>query len=206
MGSSDQDLLSQAASGDEQALTRLLQEHGPIVRQRLAPRIPHRWQSVLSVDDVMQQTYTDAFLDMDRFTPTGEGSFTAWLTSLAECNLTDALRMLDAAKRGKDHQRIEPQAGHDSFLVLHELLGATRSTPSQHVARDEARTALERAIQQLPDTYRRVVEMYDLEARPVEEVARVLKRSPGAVYMVRARAHRRLRDLMGNTLKYFSTA
>ena len=204
--SSDSDLLRQATSGDDHALAELLQEHGPVVRRRLAGEVSRRWQSALSMDDVMQQTYADAFLDIGRFDPDGEGSFVAWLTSLAKCNLVDVLRMLEAEKRGKGRGRVQPEAGHESFVALSELLDAGRSTPSRHVARDEACAALECAIQQLPESYRRVVQMFDIEERPMKEVAQALNRSLGAVYMVRARAHRRLREFMGSASNYFSKA
>jgi RNA polymerase sigma-70 factor (ECF subfamily) len=202
----DHDRWADTAKPDRQTLPQLLERHGPVVRQRLAAQIPRCWQSVLSVDDVMQQTYTDAFLDIDRFVPHGEDSFAGWLASLARCNLVDALRMLEADKRGPERRRSESRVGEDSVTALCELLDSPSATPSRQAARDEARTALERAIRQLPDAYRLVVQMYDLENRPVEEVARALGRSPGAVYMVRARAHRRLRELMGATSRYFSTA
>ena len=204
--SSDSVLLRQATSGDGHALEELLQGHGHVVRRRLAGEIPRRWQSALSMDDVMQQTYADAFLDIDRFVQDGEGSFTTWLTTLAKCNLVDALRMLQAEKRGNGRRRIQPEARNESFVALYELLDAGRTTPSQHLAREEARTALECAIRQLPESYRRVVEMYDLRGESVDKVAQALKRSPAAVYMVRARAHRRLREVMGNPSKYFSKA
>ncbi len=206
VASSDHDHLAETLKPDRQTLPQLLERHGPVVRQRLATHIPRCWQAVLSVDDVMQQTYTDAFLDIDRFVPQGDGSFAAWLVSLAKCNLVDALRMLEAGKRGQGRRPLEPRAGEDSAAALCELLGSPSATPSRQAARDEANTALDRAVRQLPEAYRRVVQMYDLENRPVEEVARALGRSPGAVYMVRARAHRRLRELMGATSRYFSAS
>ena len=206
MGTSDRDLLNQARDGDERALTELLREHGPPVRRWVAGRIPQRWQSVLSADDVMQQTYTDAFLDLHRFESGGEGSFPAWLTSLARCNLADAFKMLEARKRGNGRRPIALEAHQDSFVALYELLAVTQSTPSRHAARAEARVILEQAIRHLPEDYRQVVQMYDLEDQPVEEVATALKRSTGAVYMVRARAHRRLGVFLGNASKYFSKA
>ena len=110
MGSSGDDLLSRAARGDRDILKTLLKEHGPAVRQRLVGKIPGRWQSVLSLDDVMQQTYTDAFLNMGCVVLQGGGSFTAWLSTIAQRNLIDALRMLEADKRGQNHRRIQPEA------------------------------------------------------------------------------------------------
>ncbi len=207
MASSGDDLLTPASSGDTRALRELLEEHAPVVRRWLAGKIPHRWRSVLSVDDVMQQTFTDAFLDISRFVPVGGDSFGAWLMSLAKCNLVDALRMLEAEKRGEGRRPVTSPDGGDSCMSLYELLLATSSTPSRHAARDEALAALESALDQLPDDYRRVVQMYDLEDRPVEELARVLQRSPGAVFMIRHRALRRLRAIIGGSASnYISTA
>ena len=206
MGSSGDDSLRQAASGDRDALRQLLQEHGPGVRRQLHGKIPRHWQAVLSVDDVMQQTYTDVFLNLDRFVPQGDGSLAAWILKIANRNLIDALRILEADKRGKDRRRTQPGTREESFVALCEVLSAGGSTPSRHVARSEAHAALERAIQELPDAYRQVVQMFDLDGRPMEDVARALNRSPGAAYMIRGRAHRRLGELMGTPSKYFSTA
>jgi len=206
MASSSEDALRQAAGGDRDTLRRLLREHGPTVRRRLSGRIPRRWRAVLSIDDVMQQTYTDVFLALDRFAPQGDGAFTSWILKIANRNLIDAMRMLEAEKRGKDHRRIRPEAGEGTFVALCEVIIGGGTTPSRHVARDEALAALERAIKELPDAYRQVVQMFDLESRPMEEVSRAMGRSPGAAYMIRARAHRKLCELMGNPSRYFSTA
>jgi len=51
-----------AVLGDRAALMNLLQHYGPMVRDRFSFQIPKQWQSVLDLDDLMQETYTDAFL------------------------------------------------------------------------------------------------------------------------------------------------
>ena len=206
MASSGDDLLCRSASGDRHALRTLLREHGPRIRRQLTGRIPKHFQSVLSVDDVMQQTYTDVFLNIGRFVPQQEGSFEAWVSRIANHNLIDALRMLEAEKRGADSRRVQPKTQEESFVALCEMLSAGLTTPSQHVARGEACSALRRALEQLPRDYRRIVHMSDLERRPMKEVAKALGRSPGAAYMIRSRAHHRLRELMGAPSEYFSTA
>ena len=76
----------------------------------------------------------------------------------------------------------------------------------RQVARGEARSALERGLDALPAPYRRVIEMYDLQARPIDDVASELGRSPGAVYMLRARAHDRLKEQLGTASRYLSDA
>lgn len=204
MSTSADDLLDQAASGNHEALAALLEQYGPRIRQGLAGQIPTRWQAVLSADDVMQQSYVDAFMDISGFDPRGEGSFIKWLRTLTRRNLLDAIRMLEAEKRGKRRRNIRPPSNEKSLVALYEQLGCTRSTPSRHAARNEACVSLRHAIEELPSTYRRVVEMYDLEGRPVENVAAAMKRSPGAIFMLRSRAHRRLHELMGTASLYLS--
>ncbi len=59
-------------------------------------------------------------------------------------------------------------------------------------------------MESLPSSYRQVIEIYDLEGRSIEEAASALKRSSGATYMLRARAHRLLCEIKGTESKYLS--
>ena len=61
-------------------------------------------------------------------------------------------------------------------------------------------------VADMPIIYRTVVEMYDLEQRSVDDVARAVGRSPGAIFMLRSRAHRQLGALMGAASKFLSGA
>ena len=128
----------------------------------------------------------------------------AWLARLATCNLLDALKALEADKRGGDRRRVEQASGDSTAIALYDQLTATSGTPSRHAARDEAAATLAQALQQLPGDYRRVLQLYDLDSHPIEEVAVQLDRSPGAVYMLRARALDRLRDLLGSPSGFFT--
>jgi RNA polymerase sigma-70 factor (subfamily 1) len=204
MSASELDLVKQAIAGDASALTDLLERAGPEVRHKLTPAIPSRWRAVLSPEDVMQETYIDAFLDVYQFQPRGEGSFFAWLMTIAKRNLLDAVRMLEADKRARNGHQVRSGANADSLDNLHEQLAWTRTTPSRHAARSESRVLLKRAIEQLPQTYRTVVLLYDLEGKSVKEVAEALGRSPGAVFMLRSRAHRLLSANLGTASLYLS--
>jgi RNA polymerase sigma-70 factor (ECF subfamily) len=204
MVSTHDGLLDRAVGGDGEALAALLERHGQRVRRQLKGQIPQRWQGILSLDDVMQQTYQDAFLDVACLEPRGEAAFVAWLLTLARRNLLDALRMLDAEKRGKQWRRLRPRPDDDSLAFLAERLGCVKSTPSRRAARHEARACLEQAIARLPPAYRIVVQMYDLAGRSVVDVAALLNRSPGAVFMLRARAHRYLQKILGTGSRYLS--
>ncbi|MBP7937718.1 MAG: sigma-70 family RNA polymerase sigma factor [Phycisphaerae bacterium] len=200
MAAAEGSLIDKAICGHRDALTVLLEQYGPSMRQGLTGKIPPRWRSVLSEDDVMQQTYADAARYISRFRLVEADSFPRWLATLRNNNLRDAIEGLE----GKIP--VIPQGvGDDSLNTLIERLSGTTSTPSRCASREENEACLKRAIGQLPEAYARVVRMYDLEGRPIGEVAAALGRSQGAVFMLRARAHSRLQELMGSASDYFTT-
>ncbi len=197
-------ILQKGIAGDHDALASVLETLGPTVRQRLGG-VPRQWRSVLSVDDVMQQTYADAFSIIGQLDYVDVQRFAGWLVTRARRNLVSALRALRTTRRGGDRVRIEAHRNNSSQMFLLEAIHATSATPSRVAATAEACGELESAIERLPQTHRIVVRMYDLEGKDVEHVAEHLGRSVGAIYMLRSRAHDRLSELMGSSSRYFST-
>jgi RNA polymerase sigma-70 factor (ECF subfamily) len=188
-------IVSRAVSGDRDALAALLEREGPAVRERIARAIAPAWRSLLDADDVMQVTYVEAFLRIGDLRG-GESAFRAWLGRMAENNLADGIRSLSRAKRPDPRRRVAPSERGVSGLTL--LLGATTTTPTRHLAQAEAESAVHRAIERLPPDYREVVRLYDIAGLDGGEVARRMGRSPGAMHMLRQRAHERLRELLGS--------
>lgn len=201
------ELLKSALLGDRAALVELLQEVSPPIRARIESKVPGALRPTLDADDVMQVTYSEAFLRLKRFTSGGAGAFAAWLSRLAENNLIDAVRAMEAAKRPDPRRRVG--AGGDteaSMVQLVEMLGVASATPSRAAAQGEANRALMQAIDSLPEPYAKVVRLFDLGGRSITEVSSEMGKSDGAVYMLRARAHERLRELLGPGGLYFSRA
>jgi RNA polymerase sigma factor (sigma-70 family) len=204
MATSQANLLEQAVGGNQDALSALLKQHASSLRSAVAGQVPRRWRSVLSEEDVIQETFADAFHDIGGFDPSGRGSFGGWLATVAQRNLRDAIRMLEAEKRGGDRRRVEIAGSRDSHTALIDLLSSDGTTPSRHVAADEVHARLEQSIRMLPRDYRVVVQMYDLEGDHVDKIAAALNRSRGAVYMLRARAHDWLRESLGAATNFFT--
>lgn len=197
MSDSDEALVARAADGDRDALSELLQRFGPQVRERIAPKIGDEWRAAIDVEDVMQVTYLDAFLRIQRFTPKAGGTFLAWLTRVAENNIRDAIRELSRAKRLPPRKRIVRRAAEESSVDLLDRLGCTTTTPSRHAAAAEVHAAVEAAVGRLPADYQYVLRAYELEGRSGSDVAESMGRSLGAVYMLRARALDELREGLG---------
>ncbi|HOW73847.1 MAG TPA: RNA polymerase sigma factor [Phycisphaerae bacterium] len=198
----DGELISRAVQGDQDALSRLLESCSPRLANSMASRIGGSWRPALDLEDVMQVTLLEAFLRIEQCRAREMGSFMAWLTRIAENNLRDAIRELEQARRRIP--RAEPAPGANSSLDLFNLLTAASSSPSRQAGRDEIRVILDAAVQRLPPAYEQVVRLYDLDGRSASDVARALARSEGAVFMLRARAHDRLRELLGTESRFFS--
>lgn len=201
-------LVRAAIDGQEEALTGLLRHAGPGLRVHLTSRIGAVWRSVLEADDVLQVTYLEAFLRVGAFrAPEGPGAadaFFGWLRRIAENNLTDAIRGLESAKRPNPRLRVTGGTMEESFVALVEVLGATSTTPSRVAARDEAGELMRQTMEELPPDYARVITLYDLQGKSPTEVATEMGRTQGAVFMLRARAHDRLKDLLGPESRFFS--
>jgi RNA polymerase sigma-70 factor (ECF subfamily) len=196
----DESLIAEAVAGNQDALVELLRRHGDAARRAVTGKIAARWQSVLNEDDVVQQTYADAFLAIDRLRPRGVDSFRSWLATLTRNNLLDAVKHLSAARSGGKQQHAQP-ASDESFQRLWTTLAASTSTPSLRARRSESQRILRQAVDRLPKSYRQVVIHYDLEDRTADEVAAIADCSVGAMFMRRARAHTMLADILGDDVR-----
>ena len=185
-----------AAGRDGDALEELLRETGPAVAAGLS--IEGRWQASFDREDVMQVTYLEACLRIGTLRSRTIEGFRGWLASIAENNLRDALRALQRDKRpdGGGRRRATRGSATSAETLLVSLQDGAL-TPGSFAAGREAISRLHTAIEGLPKSYRQVVEEVDLAERLVTEVAAELEKSPGAVHMLRSRAHDRLKELLG---------
>ena len=196
------DILARACRGDSAALTELLQYHTPTLYSELQTKIPDRLRSLLAVDDILQETFTDVFLSIGGFVSRGDGAFAAWLRKLAQNNLLEAIRGLDADKRGGGRRPASIGVGSDAATDLIGVLlpAASQTTPSQHLSRQETQSSLAAALAELPLHYRMAIQHYDLEGRTIDETAAALNCSPGGVHLIRHRAFKQLRKLLAKQL------
>ena len=76
------------------------------------------------------------------------------------------------------------------------LIGWTSTTPSRHASDQEQQALVLAALDRLPPDYACVLRMFELDGCAVDAIAESMGRSVGAVYMLRARAIDRLRDVL----------
>lgn len=203
MDVAEDQLVTRAVKGDESALAALLEEAGLQLHADLQHKIGAKYRSLVDADDIMQVTCLEAFLRIRSFVPGGAGSFAAWLRRIGENNLLDAIRELERDKRPPPGRRAAPPPGDASYVALIERVAMTTTTASRVFARDEVRSSVDAALQQLPPDYERALRLYELEGLSGEEVAERMGRSHGAARMLLARAREALAELLGSPSRFF---
>ncbi len=192
------ELVVSCVEGDREALVKLLEFVGPGVRGGL--QIGNAWRTSLDADDVMQTTYMEVFLRVHRLENQTVSGFRSWMRSVAENNLRDAIKSLQRRKRPDPRQALSQDGNPgnpESTVEFLDRIGCISHTASRDAVAREAESLLKEALERLPESYRLAVQHVDLNGESVEAVARQLGKSPGAIYMLRARAHDRLRENLG---------
>ena len=198
-------LLAEAKDGKTEALETLLLECFDAIQRRLTPQIPRWARSLVDVEDLMQQTFAQAFRDFDSFSPRGPGSFLAWLRKIADHRLLDALRSLKRKKRGGDRRRIVAAATDESWRTdLMDMIADEGHRPSQIARRKEAIDALEEALTLLSDDQAEAFRLRHIEGLDLDEIGKRMGRSPDGARGVVQRARARLREILQSPSRWLS--
>ncbi|MCA9149319.1 MAG: sigma-70 family RNA polymerase sigma factor [Planctomycetales bacterium] len=200
-------LVRQAIEGDAQALERLLLAHCDTVAEHIRPKLAGPLQSLISVEDILQETFFRAFQQINNFEPKSDQSFLAWLKIIAESRIVDAIKHQKRRKRGGDMRRVDP--AHDVFqtsvadlMVL--LADDDGDSPSRIVATDEAVRAMQVAIASLPEEQRQAVLLRYFRQKSFDEAGAEMDRSAEAVRGLLRRAKVALRERMQRTSIWLS--
>jgi RNA polymerase sigma-70 factor (ECF subfamily) len=186
--------IAAAIAGDRPALQRLLLRHHRRLHAHVARRLPQPADALITVDDIVQETYIDATRAIRSFVASDGDSFFPWLRSIAEHRLLDALKAQRAAKRGGGHGAKPAERG--SIIALLEAVVTREKSPRSLIAGREAVTAVQVAMATLTSDQRQAVQMRFLDEKSVDEVAAALGRTPGAIHMLLQRALKSLRKAL----------
>ena len=131
-------------------------------------------------EDAAQETFVRAFRKLSSFR--AESKFSTWLMSIT---INEARTRL----RRQALIRMEPldQLPDENMSISPALLRDWREIPSEVLEREEIRNLIQRAVEELPDTYREVFLLRDVEELTVSETAETLNIS---VPSVKVRLHR----------------
>ena len=187
-------LLDAARRGDRAAAGELLQRYADWLRLLARLQIDRGLQAKLDASDVAQQALLEACRALPQFRGTTEAELIAWLRSILAGVLGDAFRRYHATQARDPAREVSLEAELDgSSRRLGQLLADTGPSPSAEAVRHEQGVLLANALSRLPEDYREVIVLRNIEGLSHEEVARRMGRGIGAVRMLWVRALSRLR-------------
>ncbi len=181
----DQALVATAKMGDQQAFETLVKRH----RQRIFA-IALRYTRVREdAEDVVQQTFQKTFVGLSSFA--GRSSFSTWLTRIA---INEALMCLRRA-RARREVSIDDLNGDEVTAPHCNVEDARQDPESDYLKREEAEV-LSAALDKLTLPLRTAIKLRELGELSIQETARCMSVSVGAVKAQVFRGRRKLRKTL----------
>lgn len=147
-------------------------------------------------EDAAQEAVINAYRHLGSFR--AEAKFSTWLTTIA---INEGRKRLRKAKRAME-ESIEEEEQEKVGDYTPAPLTDWREIPLEALERKELREELRKAVAELPDIYRQVFTLRDLEELNIEETAEALGINTGAV---KVRLHRARLMLQKRLVPYLKT-
>jgi RNA polymerase sigma-70 factor (ECF subfamily) len=180
-------------------LGSLLEQYRNYLVVLAATQIDKRLQPRVSPSDVVQETMLRAHKNFGQFRGTTEQELLAWLRQILVNNLARFVEqhMLAARRDVRREVSIEKLgvALEQSTIQLAALVPSQGKSPSMAVQQREDAVMLADRLALLPDDYREVLVLRNLQGLQFEDVARRIGRSVGATRMLWLRAIEKLRTV-----------
>lgn len=204
--SSEEELICCAAAGDKVALQSLLLIHYSEIETTIRQSLGADLAARLEVQDLMQEALVAAYREIGRFSPSGDGSFQAWLKRIAANRVIDAARKFRRLKRGGNLNQMDiHRFAEDSFDNVWEWVFRDSNPPDRPVRQREAREAIQVCLARLPEDQRNAVIAFYFHHQDAQEIAHRMGRSPGAVRELLRRARAILAKELGTASNWLST-
>jgi RNA polymerase sigma-70 factor (ECF subfamily) len=175
----DEEVVQRVRSGDLALYEVIMRRYNQRL-YRVARAILH---DDTEAEDVMQNAYVRAYTHLDQFA--GRSAFSTWLTRIA---VHEALSRLRARNR---HQQVDI-TDYDGEISMKRP--GTSHDPEQHSSVTQLRQFLEEAVMNLPESYRTVIMLRDIEELSTAETAEALELSEDNVKVRLHRAHAMVRS------------
>lgn len=187
---SDADLVSYARRGDREAFRQIMRRGN----QRLFRIARGVLNDDAEAEDAVQEAYALAFSKLDGFR--GEASLLTWMTRIV---LNECYGRLRRRRPTVGIEQVEAaQQGDGRILVFPNRYGS--EDPAADASRAQMRALIERAIAALPEPFRVVFVMRDVEECSIEETASALDIRAETVKTRLHRARRLLRTALHDNL------
>jgi RNA polymerase sigma-70 factor (ECF subfamily) len=170
-------LIARVLSGEKELFHELIRPYERMVYMTVFSIVKNETDA----EDGAQDAMVNAYRHMSKFR--GEAKFSTWLTTIA---VNEGRQKLRRQKRAKEDSLDEPIAGEEEEFTPAPLTD-WKEIPLEALERKELREALRHAVAELPDIYRQIFTLRDIEELNVAETAAALGINEN---MVKVRLHR----------------
>jgi RNA polymerase sigma-70 factor, ECF subfamily len=178
-------LIQDARQGDLDAFNRLV-----LVYQDLLYGQAYRMMGDLeAAEDATQEAFISAFKKLDSYRG---GSFKAWLMRIVTNACYDELRR----QKRRPTTPLEPLDADDEEVESPHWLADPGESPEEAVERAELGRALQGCLEGLPDEFRAVIVLVDMQGLDYGEASHAIGKPLGTVKSRLARGRLRLRDCL----------
>jgi RNA polymerase sigma-70 factor, ECF subfamily len=191
-------LIHDARLGNDAALGTLLELYRNYLRLLARIEIGRRLQGKLDASDLVQETFTEAHRNFGLFRGADEPQLVSWLRQILAAKVANLVRHYFGTQ-GRDvrvERELAASLDNSSRVMGHEL-AASLTSPSQAAARREQAVLLANALGRLPEDYRDVIVLRNLEGLTFPEVAKRMGRTQDSVEKLWLRGLARLRQVFG---------
>jgi len=185
-------LIARILAGEKELFHELIRPYERMVYLTLFSIV----KNATEAEDGAQEAVISAYRHLSSFR--GEAKFSTWLTTIAINEGRKRLRKAKSAAEESIDEQIQGQEGEYTPAALTDW----REIPLEALERKELREALRVAVAELPDIYREVFTLRDLEELNVEETAEALGINAGAV---KVRLHRARMMLQKRLVPFLKT-
>src|SRR5437667_6153141 len=168
-GTTEAGLIARILAGEKELFHELIRPYERMVYLTLFSIIKNETDA----EDGAQEAIINAYRYLASFR--GDAKFSTWLTTIA---INEGRKRLRKAKGAAEDSIEEEVKGHEGDYTPAPLTD-WREIPLEALERKELREALRVAVAELPDIYRQVFTLRDLEELNGEETAQALGINPG---------------------------
>jgi RNA polymerase sigma-70 factor (ECF subfamily) len=148
------------------------------------------------IEDVLQETYVKAYENLGRFA--NRSAFSTWLTRIC---INEAISKKNKGKRTVSMYILNEENTINKGYINHNNMISDTRNPEEETINNELKNSLEKVIDSLPEKYRLVYVMREIEGLNILETADCLAISESNVKVRLNRAKEMLRDNLTNIYK-----
>jgi RNA polymerase sigma-70 factor (ECF subfamily) len=187
----EQELVERAQNGDRHAQSKIVAEN-----ERMVYNVALR---LLANEDeaecVLQETFLKVFQSLSEFK--GQSALSTWIYRIATNYAL--MRIRSHKKRTENLDDIESKIDHNTLAAFNRSIG---NNPLRAVMNEELRLAMDKDIGALPDKFRSVFVLKDIDGYSLKEISEMLDMSLPAV---KTNLHRARLFLRNRLAKFIET-